>query len=879
MDFAAEAFYYAADNDARIVSCSWGSSNTGGIAAAIDYFLASGGMVFHAAGNDGNENQDYLASRSDIINVAATDTLDCKADFSNYGTWVDISAPGTDIWSSYHDHDDPAGDYVAPIDGTSMACPLAASVAALIWSQNLGWTAAQVETKLLESVDDIYALGCNSAYAGKLGSGRVNAFLAVSGGPPPPVAAFSGSPTSGCAALVVDFTDESTGDITSWSWTFGDGGTSAAQNPSYTYNDPGTYTVSLTVTGPGGSDTETKTGYITVNSAPTADFSGNPTGGTEPLTVDFTDLSAGNPTSWSWDFGDGGSSTQQNPSYTYNNAGTYTVTLTATNTCGSDGETKIDYITVDPCVPPTADFVGSPTNGTAPLTVDFTDLSTGNPTSWSWDFGDGGSSTQQNPSYTYNNAGTYTVTLTATNACGSDGETKVDYVTVDPPSNEKAFAQSDIPVKGTFSGNYANTHSSDNVYEIITEALSTSHPVKETSEAEHKWDFNLGSGGSNMMFYVEAYRPDNSDGDDFIFEYSTDDVTYNSLFTVASGTEQVYSAMLPAGLTGTVYVKVRDSNRSWDLTSLDAVYIDQMYFEYETTPGPPVADFSGTPTSGNYPLTVNFTDLSTGSPTSWSWDFGDMGTSTAQNPSHTYTAVGKYTVSLAVTNAYGSDTETKIDYINVTEPGQDFSHVHDMAVGRIKVGANNKGTCTVTIYDQNNTALADATVYVSYDGPNSGTLNGVTSGDGTVYFESAPYKKPPVQWCFEVTNVTHGTHTYDAAANNVTRACENGWVYGDGPAARSAVDGQIPYTFGLSQNYPNPFNPITEISFTLPSACYAKLEVFNIVGQKVTMLIDRQMNAGEHTCVWDGSDAASGVYFYRLEAGSVVETRKMILMK
>jgi len=90
---------------------------------------------------------------------------------------------------------------------------------------------------------------------------------------------------------------------------------------------------------------------------------------------------------------------------------------------------------------------------------------------------------------------------------------------------------------------------------------------------------------------------------------------------------------------------------------------------------PPTADFSGNPTSGYAPLTVDFTDLSTGSPTSWDWSFGDTGTSTAQNPSHDYTAVGSYTVALTATNAEGSDTETKPDYITVSEQPQTSCHV------------------------------------------------------------------------------------------------------------------------------------------------------------------------------------------------------------
>jgi subtilisin family serine protease len=190
MDWAAQALRYAADNGARIVSCSWGSGADGGLPEAVDYFLASGGLIFKAAGNDNTNNNtptyDYLCSRSDVIKVAATDQNDHKASFSNYGAWVDICAPGVNIWSLWVDEVNypPEVDLVYNLDGTSMATPIAASVAALIWSQNPGWTAAQVKSKLLSSADNIDSL--NPTYAGKLGSGRVNAFKAVSDGTPPP---------------------------------------------------------------------------------------------------------------------------------------------------------------------------------------------------------------------------------------------------------------------------------------------------------------------------------------------------------------------------------------------------------------------------------------------------------------------------------------------------------------------------------------------------------------------------------------------------------------------------------------------------------------------------------------------------------------------
>ena len=191
MDYAAQALYYAANNGARIASCSWGSSNSGGLGSALDYFIASGGLVFKAAGNDGSQSADYMGSRTDIINVAATDQNDRKASFSTYGTWIDISAPGVDILSTYHYHPNPSADYSANLSGTSMATPMVAATAAMVWSQNGSLSAGEVWAVIRDSADDISS--SNPSYSGRLGSGRINvqAAVAAAGGG-------SSDPTGAC---------------------------------------------------------------------------------------------------------------------------------------------------------------------------------------------------------------------------------------------------------------------------------------------------------------------------------------------------------------------------------------------------------------------------------------------------------------------------------------------------------------------------------------------------------------------------------------------------------------------------------------------------------------------------------------------------------
>jgi PKD repeat protein len=169
--------------------------------------------------------------------------------------------------------------------------------------------------------------------------------------------------------------------------------------------------------------------------APVANFTGSPTTITDGSSVAFTDTSTGAPDTWAWDFGDGGTATVQNPVHPYTLtdplvAQTFTVSLTASNSVGSDTRTRTAYITVNP-IPPGADFTWSPSSGDRPLTVVFTDTSSGSPTAWSWNFGDGVNTTTQNPSHTYSTAGTYSVTLTVTGPSGTSSVTKPNIITVE----------------------------------------------------------------------------------------------------------------------------------------------------------------------------------------------------------------------------------------------------------------------------------------------------------------------------------------------------------------------------------------------------------------------------------------------------------------
>jgi PKD repeat protein len=216
----------------------------------------------------------------------------------------------------------------------------------------------------------ILASGGNWYYAGRAGVGELYAHEVASNSyasigtrvefrrstatGTAPVANFSANVTYGIAPLTVQFTDTSTGSPTSWNWSFGDGSLATVQHPVHTYTTTGIYTVSLNATNAGGSNTKTVTNYITVTAVPripVASFTATPTSGTSPLTITFTDNSTNSPTGWNWSFGDNGwfntsNVLQKNPVHMYTGAGSYTVSLTASNSNGTHTLIKTGYISV-----------------------------------------------------------------------------------------------------------------------------------------------------------------------------------------------------------------------------------------------------------------------------------------------------------------------------------------------------------------------------------------------------------------------------------------------------------------------------------------------------------------------------------------------------
>jgi PKD repeat protein len=243
----------------------------------------------------------------------------------------------------------------------------------------------------------------------------------------PALSCDAGGPYSGTICIAVQFSGTATGGHPgyTWDWDFGDGSPhSSEQNPTHLYASDGSYTATLTVTD-SQLDTAVDTASVSISTPAVVAEAGGPYSGTICDPISFTGGVTGGcaPYSFSWDFGDGGSSTLQNPTYQYSSDGSYTATFTVTD---DKGASDTDTASVSISTPALVADADGPDNGCTDEPVTFTGSASGGcpPYSYSWGFGDGGTSTQQNPSYTYDTPGVYTVTLSVTDdASNSDSDT------------------------------------------------------------------------------------------------------------------------------------------------------------------------------------------------------------------------------------------------------------------------------------------------------------------------------------------------------------------------------------------------------------------------------------------------------------------------
>lgn len=445
-----------------------------------------------------------------------------------------------------------------------------------------------------------------------------------------PLAIISADPTTGETPLRVLFVSSESfdpdGKITSYRWDFGDAKFTIGMNAFHTYQEPGTYTATLTLTDDGGATTKATIEIIATppppNQAPTASFTTTPESGEAPLIVTFNASGSSDPDgsieSYSWNFGDGNTGSGMTTTHNFAEEGTYLVTLTVIDNDGAAADTTADII-VTPRVneAPTASFTATPVKGGAPLGVVFNAAGSSDPDgsieTYIWNFGDGQSGSGVSADHTFTEPGNYTATLIVTDDMGATATVSQEIIVIDLPNQPPIAKISTFP----------SSRTGEAPFKIILSGFYST----DSDGTISKYEWRLGDGSS------------------------------------AAGLRKTHIYSNPGSYN--VVLTITDDDGAQD-TASTTVNVT------EAINDPPTATFIITPDTGEAPLDVLFDATASSDPDgtieNYAWIFGDgaVDNSNTRRPTHTYTDPGTYLVRLTVTDNEGA-TGTKTLTLNVSE--------------------------------------------------------------------------------------------------------------------------------------------------------------------------------------------------------------------
>lgn len=598
-----------------------------------------------------------------------------------------------------------------------------------------------------------------------------------------PTANFTASPLSVCAGVPVSFTSTSTANggpaINQYSWNFGDGVSVTTQNPTHVFTTAGTFTITLVVTNANGAvDSEIKANYITVLPAPSVGFNVTGIGCVVPLTVGFTNTSSsGANFSYAWNFGNGQNANTQNPAnVTYNSAGNFGVQLTVTNTTTGCVASYTDSIVV-------SNFqagITAPAAGCVGTAISFQDNSTAGANAWNWSFGGQGNSAQQNPSFTFNAAGTYTITLSSQNTSSGCTDNVTHQITIQNNINPSFTANpltNCAPSTVTFTnttgvaGNYTWNFGNGQTY-----TGTTPPPQVYTSGGQYNVTLSVSTpsgctGSTTQNNYINIVNIEagffaNEPGGctPHTVQFTDTSSTPNPANPIVSwqwnfGNGQTFNGQNPPSQTYNLGL--------YDVTLVvtsQSGCVDTMFMnDYVTVGDIDLVDFTVSPLVTCVKQNVNFTNGTVisvphqANEVTYFWDFGD-GTSTQENPTHQFTQdTGYISVQLVVDFRGCKDSITIDSAVYVLAPIAEFNPSSQLFC--------NPGGFPVNVTFTDNAIHGEQPDNVSMtwewgDGtPNTNignaVLDGVNNGNTTHNF------------------ATYGSYTVEQVIHNYTTGCSD----------------------------------------------------------------------------------------------------------
>lgn len=614
---------------------------------------------------------------------------------------------------------------------------------------------------------------------------------------PPPAASFYGESLSGCAPVLMQFINTSSfGDTYFWTFESGNPATSTDPDPICSFTESGMYEVTLIATNSMGSDTVTQ--LVTVSGGAQSSFFADNTPGSFTVSFQNTSLDA---FSFEWDFGDGSpGSTDFFPTHTYDTTGTYTVTLVATNDCGSDTSTQ--DITI--VLPPTAGFSISQDSACAPYTLSPANTSQGIVEDWLW-IATGAvpdTATVPDPTFVFDSSGTYEIVLQVTNAAGTSLDTSI-LVLGGPPSANFSIADTLGSAQvftentsigadsftwffgdGTTSSEAApsHTYTQDGDYTIMliaenTCGTDTLEQMVTITTPPTAAIGNADTSGCTVFLLSPEYG--GAPNVDTVFWYAPGSVELE-----ADTTAPVFTYEVPGVYTLVLQV----SNAAG--SSSDTLQV--------SVTGPPEADFDLIYNTGADSITLTNQSIDADS---LRWDFGDGVISSVVSPTHQYAADGTYSVQLVVWNECGTDTlQQNVEILTLPVAGFSLDGNSGCAPFTVQITPANAGADYDYVYTANgaqpsvssfpepNFTFGSAGTYqiiqkvTNAAGSSSDTLQ-VTVGaapdaafDATVALGS---------FVLELVNDSEGATSYD-------------WGFGDG---NSSTEASPEYTYAADGSY------------------------------------------------------------------------------